>query len=101
MTLHLVIHRPAAPAGGEPEAAERTALREAVWEVADSHWAPTEETLMVSCDLSAAYLLSHFKVALARRGHADPGFLLVVPMGAEAAWTGLPQDGEAWIKDLL
>lgn len=100
MTLHLVIHRPAA-LGGESAKAERDALREAVWEVADSHWAPTEEALMVSCDLSAAYLLSHFKAGLTRRGHPDPGMLLVVPMGEAAAWSGLPPDGDSWVRETL
>jgi hypothetical protein len=101
MTLHLVIHRPSAPAGSEQEGAERAALREAVWEVADSHWAPSDEALLVSCDLSAAYLLSHFKVGLSRRGHKDPGMLLIVPMGEDAAWTGLAEDGDAWVRGAL
>ena len=101
MTLHLVIHRPAAAEGSEAAAAERHALHEAVWEVADSHWAPTEEALMVSCDLSPAYLLSHFKTGLARRGHKEPGLLLVVPMGKEVAWLNLPQDGAAWMREAL
>jgi hypothetical protein len=101
MTLHLVIHRPATADGSEDAAAERQALQEAVWEVADSHWAPTEEALVVSCDLSPAYLLSHFQAGLARRGHKQPGLLLVVPMGREVAWMGLPPDGEAWMREAL
>jgi hypothetical protein len=101
MTLHLVIHRPAATERGEDAAAERHALQEAVWEVADSHWAPTEEALMVSCDLSPAYLLSHFKAGLARRGHKAPGLLLVVPMGKEVASLNLAPDGETWMREAL
>jgi hypothetical protein len=101
MTLHLVIHRPDAPAGSEAEAAIRAALRDAVWEVADSHWSPCEEALLVSCDLSPDYLVSHFRNGLARRGHAEPGMLLVVPVGATAAWSGMPADAEGWIRDLL
>ena len=101
MTLHLVIHRPEEPAGSAAEAAIRTALREAVWEVADSHWEPCEEALLVSSDLSPDYLLSHFRSGLARRGHPQPGMLLVVPVGTTAAWSGLPPDAEAWMAEFL
>ncbi|WP_137177175.1 hypothetical protein [Roseomonas sp. AR75] len=99
MTLHLVVHRPAAE--GEAAEAERAALQEAVWEVADSHWAPAEGALLVSCDLSAAYLVSHFRGGMARRGHKEPGLLMVVPMNAESAWLGLPEDGEEWVRGAL
>lgn len=101
MTLHLVIHRPNDPAGSEGEAALRAALRDAVWEVADSHWAPCDEALLVSTDLSPDYLLDHFRGGLARRGHSDPGMLLVVPVSAKAAWSGLPAEAETWISELL
>jgi hypothetical protein len=101
MTLHMVIHRPTTPADGEEAAAARAALREAFWEVADSHWAPADEALMVSCDLSASYLLSHFRTGLARRGHPDPGLLIVLPMGRDAAFAGLPPDGEEWVRGAL
>jgi hypothetical protein len=101
MTLHLVIHRPGASAGSDDAAASRAALLEAVWEVADSHWAPTDEALLVSCDLSSAYLLSHFKVGLTRRGHPDPGLLLVVPMSEDSAWMGMAPDGEEWVRGAL
>jgi hypothetical protein len=100
MTLHLVIHRPGATEGSDAEAAIRTALGEAVWEVADSHWAPCNEALLVSTDLSPDYLLAHFRRALAQRGHPDPGMLLVVPFGAAAVWSGLPEDAEAWVAEV-
>jgi|GEM_PF-2407027 len=94
MSLHLVIHRP--PSQDEAGEACRTALREAVWEVADSHWAPTDETVLVSSDLSSDYLLSHFRRSLARRGFEDPG-LLIVAAAAQVATHGLPQEAQDWI----
>ena len=101
MTLHLVIHRPDAASGSAAEAAIRAALREAVWEVADSHWAPCEEVLLVSTDLSPDYLLAHFTKGLARRGHDAPGMLAVVPVGSAAAWSGLPPEAESWISETV
>jgi hypothetical protein len=101
MTLHLVFHRPDDPAGSTEEAAVRAALRETVWEVADSHWAVGEEALLVSTDLSPHYLLSHFRRGVARRGHASAGVLLVVPVASNAAWSGLPEDAAEWVKSLL
>jgi hypothetical protein len=97
MTLHLVIHRPDAA----QDQAIRAALIETVWEVADSHWSAGEEALLVSSDLSPDYLLSHFRRGLARRGHASPGLLLVVPMGQNCAWFGLPQDAADWVKSTI
>ena len=99
MTLHLVIHRPDAAPGTEAEGAIRAAMRDAVWEVADSHWSPCDEALLVSTDLSPDYLLAHFRKALAQRGHAEPGMLFVVPVGQAAAWSGLPADAEAWLSE--
>ena len=101
MTLHLVIHRPDGSAGSPEEAAVRAALRETVWEVADSHWEASEEALLVSTDLSPDYLLSHFRRGLARRGYPSAGVLLVVPVAPNSAWSGLPDDAAEWVKSLL
>jgi hypothetical protein len=100
MTLHLVIHRPDAAPGSASEAAIRTALRDAVWEVADSHWSPCEEALLVSTDLSPDYLLAHFRAALEQRGHPGHGMLFVVPVSEAAALAGLPEDAAAWIAEV-
>lgn len=94
MPLHLVIHR---PADGPDAEAARMAVRDAVWEVAESHWAAGAEALIAASDLSSAYLLSHFRRALARRGVEDPGLLIVAPVGEGAAWAGLPAEAEAWM----
>jgi transposase InsO family protein len=94
MPLHLVIHcPPSQDAAGE---ACRTALREAVWEVAESHWAPSDEAVLVSSDLSSDYLLSHFRRSLARRGFEDPG-VLIVAATQRLATHGLPQEAQDWI----
>ncbi|HEV7268875.1 MAG TPA: hypothetical protein VGN83_28810 [Falsiroseomonas sp.] len=100
MTLHLVIHRPDAAEGSTAEAAIRSALLDAVWEVAESHWAPCKEVVLVSTDLSPDYLLAHFRQALAQRGHGEPGMLLVAPVGPATAWCGMPADVEAWMAEV-
>lgn len=107
MSLSLVIHRPEAAdaadaspdAGGVAEM--RKAVRDAIWEVADAHWAVAEDSILVSTDLSPSYLVSHFKRALARRGFTRSGLLLVTTVGPKAAWSGLSADSEAWLRDML
>jgi hypothetical protein len=101
MPLLLVIHRPPEPPGSDADAACRTALRDAVWEVAESHWTIGAEALLAASDLSPGYLLAHFKAGLTRRGFPDPGVILVVPVGADAARVGLPAEAEAWMGETL
>jgi len=106
LTLSIVIHRPEsgpdAPAGGEAEAeAMRMAVRDAVWEIADAHWTMGSDAILVSTDLSPDYVLSHFRRALARRGFDQTGLLLVTGVGPRAAWSGLPEEAEGWLKDVL
>lgn len=97
MSLLLVIHQPAGPTAE----ACRAALRETVWEAADSHWEIGAEALLAASDLSPGYLLSHFRRGLARRGFAEPGLLLVVPVGPGSARAGLPADADAWVAGIL
>jgi hypothetical protein len=99
MALHLVLHQ-SAPTGRRDDAEDiRIALQDAVWEVAESHWAAGNETLLVSSDLSSDYLLSHFRRALTRRGIPQPAFLLVAPLGERPAMIGVPADAEGWMED--
>lgn len=98
MTLHLVVHQAAAAAGSEAEQAERAALAETVWEVAESHWAAGPAALLVATDLSPDYLARHFRAGLARRGFPDPGLLLVVPVTPRAVLEGLPADAASWVE---
>ncbi len=99
MTLHLVVHQAAAAAGSDAERAERAALAEAVWEVADSHWAAGPDALLVSTDLTPAYLTRHFRSGLARRGFPKAGMLIIVPVTAPAAFTGMPADVGQWVEE--
>jgi hypothetical protein len=107
MSLSLVIHRPgdADLAGAGPEAGGveemRKAVRDAIWEVADAHWAVGEDAILVSTDLSPSYLVSHFRRALGRRGFVRTGLLVVTAVGPRAAWSGLPPESEAWLRDML
>jgi hypothetical protein len=94
MTLALVLHQPPTLAAAEI----RGALRDAVWEVAEAHWTLGDESMIVACDLSADYLMSHFTRAMARRGFADPGLMLVVPLSPRSAWRGLPPEAAAWLR---
>ncbi len=97
MTLHLVVHRPEETPGSETDAALRAALRDAIWEVAESHWSPGGDVVFASSDLSPEYLVAHFRRSLARRGFPEAGMLVVTPLGEKAAWSGMPADVEAWI----
>ncbi|MGG5808731.1 hypothetical protein [Falsiroseomonas sp. CW058] len=99
MALSLVIHRP--DGTGDGADAMRAAVRDAVWEVADTHWAVTEDAMLVSGDLSPDYLLDHFRRCLARRGFQTTGELLVAAVGPRAAWSGLGGEAEAWLRDAL
>jgi hypothetical protein len=100
MTLHLVVHKAAGAAGSDAERAERAALVEAVWEVADSHWGAAAEALLISTDLSPDYLTRHFRTGLARRGFPKAGLLIVVPVTSAAAFSGLPEDAAAWVAEV-
>ena len=97
MSLLLVIHQPPGPGAEDC----RAALRETVWEVADSHWEIGAEALLAASDLSPGSLLSHFRRGLAQRGFAEPGLLLVVPVGPGSARAGLPAEAEAWMAETL
>ncbi|NKC30877.1 hypothetical protein [Falsiroseomonas selenitidurans] len=104
MTLSIVVHRPesgAAEAGSSAAEDMRTAVRDAIWEIADAHWAMGQDAILVSTDLSPDYILSHFQRALARRGFGESGLLLVSSIGPRAAWSGLPQDAEGWLREVL
>jgi len=95
MSLSLVIHH---PPGNDPLA--DIALQDGIWEVAESHWRLDARSVLVGSDLTAAYLLEHFRRALARRGFPDPGLLLVMPVGARFAAIGLPADAAAWLAGM-
>lgn len=99
MTLSLLIHRPEGSAEKVEEM--RAALRDAVWEVAEAHWALGGDAVLVSSDVSPDYLLDHFRRALGRRGFASAGLLMVVGVGPRAAWTGLPAEAETWLREAL
>ncbi len=103
MTLLLVIHRPEGLPEGHPGslAEMRAAVRDAIWEVADAHWALGEDSVLVSTDLSPSYMVSHFQRALKRRGYTESGLLVVTSVGPKAAWSGLPPEAEAWLRDAL
>jgi hypothetical protein len=104
MTLSIVIHRPEGASDGPADAeveGMRLAVRDAVWEIADAHWALGNDAILVSTDLSPDYMLSHFQRALARRGYPESGFLLVSSVGPKAAWSGLPTEAEGWLRDVL
>ena len=91
MPISLVLHE-LGPAG---QAAEQ-ALFDAVFEVASSHWRVTPGATLVGTDVSPAYLRDHLLHALEAAG-APPALLLVTPLAADAAWHGIPPEGEEWI----
>lgn len=91
MPITLVLHDPDL-GGSEGE----TAFFDAIFEIAPTHWRVRPDTTLIGTDLSPAYLRDHLRRALDRAG-VPLGLLLVTPMDADAAWHGLPPEGEAWI----
>ena len=79
----------------------RAAIRDAIWVVADAHWAIGPDAMLAATDLSPAYLIGHFQRASARRGYPDPGPLMVLPLSTKTAWIGLPPEAERWVRQLL
>jgi hypothetical protein len=91
MPICLVLHE----LGLAGPAAE-TAFFGAIFEVASSHWRVTPGATLVGTDVSPAYLRDHLLHALDAAG-APPAVVLVTPMAADAAWHGIPPEGEEWI----
>ena len=101
MALHLVLHRADPTADHETAEDIRAVFADAVWEVAESHWSPAEDVLLVASDLSSNYLLVHFRRALKRRGAPEPTFLFVAPLAERPAMLGVPAEAEGWIAAAL
>lgn len=97
MGLSLLLHR---PDDTDPKAVRET-LRDAVWEVADAHWAISHDAVLISSDLSPEYLVDHFRRAVARRDQRITGMLIVTAIGPRAAWLGLPPEADAWLREGL
>jgi hypothetical protein len=91
MPICLVLHElvQASPAAEQ-------ALFGAVFEVASSHWRVTPSATLVGTDVSPAYLRDHLLRALDDAG-APPSLMLVTPLAEEAAWHGIPPEGEEWM----
>ncbi len=94
MPLALVVHD--LPAGS----AAAKAMFDAIYEIAPEHWPMSDQTLLAATGVSASYLRDHLLRALRAAGHGD-GLLLVTRLGAQAAWSGLPADGEAWLREVI
>jgi len=101
MALHLILHRADPTTDHETAEDIRAVFADVVWEVAESHWAPAEDALLVSSDLSSDYLLAHFRRALKRRGAPEPAFLFVAPLADQPAMLGVPAEAEDWIAAAL
>ena len=91
MPICLVLHE----LGRAGQAAEQ-ALFDAVFEVASSHWRVTPSATLVGTDVSPAYLRDHLLRALRDAG-APAGLMVVAPLAGQAAWHGIPPEGEEWI----
>jgi hypothetical protein len=95
MSLCLVLH----DLDGAPAAAEK-AFFEAIYEIAPDHWPVTERAVLVGTGVSPAYLRDHLLRALAAT-ETRPSLLLITRVSADLAWHNLPQDGEAWLQEVL
>lgn len=99
MPLLLVLH--------DPAPATEAALTGAAWDIAESHWRPAPNLLLVETGVSAAYLAEHLRAALRRAAAAGGGEaaddgqpLLVAECGAAFA-TGWDGEGGAWVAERL
>jgi hypothetical protein len=95
MSVCLVLHDLA----GVPAAAEK-AFFEAIFEIAAEHWRVTPGAVLVGSGISPNYLRDHLLRALAAQD-AVPALLLVARLADDLAWTGLPAEGEAWLREAL
>jgi len=95
MSLCLVLHDlgPVAPEAEQMFFA-------AVFEIAPDHWRVTEDATLVATEVSPGYLLDHLRRSAAR-ARLEPRILLVTRVPAEVATHGLPENGEAWIREML
>jgi hypothetical protein len=91
MPICLVVHELGLAGPGAEQA-----LFSAVFEVSSSHWRVTPTATLVGTDVSPAYLRDHLLRALDDAG-APPALMLVTPLAAEAAWHGVPPEGEEWM----
>ncbi len=91
MPLALVIHD--LPAGS----AALKAMFDAIYEIAPEHWPMSDGSLLAATGVSPAYLRDHLLRALKAQGQ-QAGLILVTRLGEQAAWSGLPADGEAWLR---
>jgi hypothetical protein len=92
--LALVIHD--LPAGS----AAVKAMLDAIYEIAPEHWPMTDGALLADTGVSPAYLRDHLLRALKAGAH-QTGMMLVTRLGEKAAWSGLPADGEAWLREAI
>jgi hypothetical protein len=94
MPLALVVHD--LPAGS----AALKAMVDAIYEIAPEHWPMSDSALLAATGVSPSYLRDHLLRALRAQGHRA-GLMLVSRLGTNAAWTGLPADGEDWLRQAL
>ena len=94
MPLALVVHD--LPAGS----AAVKAMFDAIYEIAPEHWPMSDGALLAATGVSATYLRDHLLRALKAQGHAAC-MLLVTRLGEAAAWSGLPPEGEAWLREAI
>lgn len=76
------------------------ALYAAIYEIAPEHWPMTGTAVLAETGVSPTYLRDHLLRSLEVRGqHA--GILLVTRLGERAAWSNLPPEGEAWLREAI
>lgn len=85
---------------GAASAAAEQRFFEAIFEIAPDHWPVARDAVLVGTGVSPAYLRDHLLQALAAEG-AVPALLLVSRLSRDTAWSALPPEGEAWLRDVL
>ncbi|MCK8785455.1 hypothetical protein M0638_13780 [Roseomonas sp. NAR14] len=96
MPLTLVVHDLDMPGTATSPDALR-AFHDAIWELAPTHWHVSSCSVLLNTSVSPTYLRDVLVRALGRAG-GTPGLMLVTRVSDNAAWCGLPAEGEQWLR---
>lgn len=78
----------------------RKSFFDSIYEIAPEHWPVQAGATLVATGTSPTYLRDHLRRALDRA--AAPAVpLLVTRIGADPAWLALPEEGAAWLREML
>lgn len=95
MALSLILHE-LPGLGAETE----KLFFESIFQIAPGHWRVSPGVTLVATGVSPAYLRDHLLRALPAEARGAVR-LLVTRAAPDIAWHALPDDGEAWLREVL